>query len=107
MATPGQPLLTLADLSRVTLTVYVPEPEIGRVSIGQSLPVSVDAFPGQSFAGRVTSIGDQAQFTPKNVQTRQERANTVFAIKITLDNPDRRLKPGMPADAILSAGPQS
>jgi HlyD family secretion protein len=107
MAAPGQPLLTLADLSRLTLTVYVPEPEIGRVSIGQAVPVLVDTFPDQPFAGRVTSIGDQAEFTPKNVQTRQERANTVFAVKITLDSPDLRLKPGMPADAILSGGPQS
>jgi HlyD family secretion protein len=107
MAAPGQPLLTLADLSRLTLTVYVPEPEIGRVSIGQVVPVLVDTFPDQPFAGRVTSIGDRAEFTPKNVQTRQERADTVFAVKITLHNPDLRLKPGMPADAILSGGPQS
>jgi HlyD family secretion protein len=66
--------------------------------------VFVDAFPGVSFPGHITFIADQAEFTPKNVQTKEERVNTVFAVKIKLDNEDHRLKPGMPADAVLSAG---
>jgi multidrug efflux pump subunit AcrA (membrane-fusion protein) len=106
MAGPGVPLLTLADLTDLTLTVYVPEPAIGLVSPGQKVKVFVDAFPGEPFIGQVTYLSDEAQFTPKNVQTRAERANTVFAVKIKLENEDQRLKPGMPADAILSEGPE-
>jgi multidrug efflux pump subunit AcrA (membrane-fusion protein) len=88
----------------VTLTVYVPEPDIGKLSLGQEVDVFVDSFPGEAFTGHITYISDNAEFTPKNVQTREERVNTVFAVKIQLDNPDHRLKPGMPADAILSEG---
>ncbi len=106
MAIPGQPLLTVADLSRVNLIVYVPEPDIDTVNVGQTVNVYVDAFPREPFAGTVTYISDQAEFTPKNIQTREERINTVFAVKIRLDNEDQRLKPGMPADAILSEQPE-
>jgi HlyD family secretion protein len=106
MAVPGAPLLTLADLTNLTLTIYVPEPDIGLVSSGQKVKVFVDAFPGEPFTGRVTYISDEAQFTPRNVQTKEERAKTVFAVKIKLENEDQRLKPGMPADAILSEGPE-
>jgi multidrug resistance efflux pump len=104
MAIPGAALLMLADLTEVTLTVYVPEPDIDAVSIGQEVDVFVDTFPGESFTGHLTFINDEAEFTPKNVQTRAERINTVFAVKIELENLDQRLKPGMPADAILSRG---
>jgi HlyD family secretion protein len=104
MAVPGMTLLTLADLTNVTLTVYVPEPDIDTVSIGQKVDVFVDAFPGQAFTGHIIFISDEAEFTPKNVQTKEERINTVFAVKIRLENEDQRLKPGMPADAILSTG---
>ncbi|MEW5957504.1 MAG: efflux RND transporter periplasmic adaptor subunit [Chloroflexota bacterium] len=106
MAAPGVSLLTLADLTQVTLTVYVPEPDIDTVSIGQRVNVFVDAFPGEPFSGQIITISDEAEFTPKNVQTKEERVNTVFAVKIKLDNQDQRLKPGMPADAVLSAGPR-
>lgn len=104
MAVPGAPLLTLADLTQVSLTVYVPEPDIDLVSIGQNVKVFVDTFPGEPFIGVITFIADEAEFTPKNVQTKEERVNTVFAVKIILENEDQRLKPGMPADAILSSG---
>ena len=101
MATPGVPLLTLADLGNLTLTVFVPEGELGRIALGQAASVTVDAYPGRVFTGTVTLIGEQAEFTPKNVQTREERVNLVFAVKILLPNVDHALKPGMPADAIL------
>jgi multidrug resistance efflux pump len=104
MAVPGMTLLTLADLTNVTLTVYVPEPDIDTISIGQQVDVFVDAFPGKAFTGHITYISDEAEFTPKNVQTKEERINTVFAVKIKLENEDQHLKPGMPADAILSKG---
>ncbi len=95
---PGSPLLALADLSQLTLTVYVPEAELGRVALGQAVAVTVDAY-DEVFAGRVTQIASQAEFTPRNVQTQEERVHMVFAVKITLDNAAGRLKPGMPADA--------
>lgn len=106
MAIPGASLLTVADLTTVNLIVYVPEPDIGTVEIGQKVNVYVDAFPKMPFMGRVTYISDKAEFTPKNVQTKEERLNTVFAVKIRLDNEDQRLKPGMPADAVLSGQPE-
>lgn len=106
IAAPGLTLLTLANLTDLTLTVYVPEPDIDLVAVGQPVEVFVDAFPGEPFAGAITTISDKAEFTPKNVQTKAERINTVFAVKIKLDNPDQRLKPGMPADAILAEGPE-
>jgi HlyD family secretion protein len=104
MAVSGAPLLTVADLTQMTLTVYVPEPDIDTVSVGQAINVYVDAFPGQPFGGQITYISDEAEFTPKNVQTKEERINTVFAVKIKLENDQQLLKPGMPADAILSTG---
>lgn len=105
-ANPGVTLLTLADLSNLTLTVYIAETRVGQVAIGQNVQVYVDAFPGEPFTGHVIFISDKAEFTPKNIQSKEERVNTVFAVKIKLDNPDQRLKPGMPADAILAKGPQ-
>lgn len=108
MASPGSPLLTVANLSDLTLTVYVPEPDMGLVNVGQQIAVQVDTFPGERFTGRVSTISDKAEFTPKNVQTKEERVNTVFAVKIKLDNAELKLRPGMPADAILSeSGSQS
>jgi multidrug efflux pump subunit AcrA (membrane-fusion protein) len=106
MAIPGASLLTLADLTAVNLIVYVPEPDIDTVEIGQKVSVYVDAFPGVPFTGTVTYISNKAEFTPKNVQTKEERMLTVFAVKIRLDNEDQRLKPGMPADAVLSGQPE-
>jgi multidrug resistance efflux pump len=98
LAVPGAPLLTIADLDEVTLTVYVPEADLGQVSLGQQAEVTVDAYP-DTFAGVISHIASQAEFTPKNVQTQEERVYMVFAVKIRLENSDHRLKPGMPADA--------
>jgi HlyD family secretion protein len=100
IAAPGATLLTLADLSQVRLNVYVPEPRLGQVHLGQSVQVTVDSFPDRLFQGRVTRIADRAEFTPRNVATREERANLVFAVEIDLPNKDGALKPGMPADAV-------
>jgi len=104
LAIPGATLMNLGDLDQVTLTVYIPETQIGRVRVGQAARVEVDAYPSEVFEGTVTFIAPEAEFTPKNVQTEEERVNLVFAIKITLDNPDHRLKPGMPADAEVISG---
>lgn len=101
MARPGAPLLTLTDLSTVTLTVYIPTHQIGRVRVGQTAKVTVDSFPGRVFRGQVAWIAQEAEFTPKNVQTHEERVNTLFAVEIQLPNADGALKPGMPADAVI------
>jgi multidrug resistance efflux pump len=98
LAAPGAQLLTIANLDEVTLTVYVPEADLGQVSLGQRVEVTVDAYP-DIFIGVVSHIASQAEFTPKNVQTQEERVHMVFAVKIRLENTEHRLKPGMPADA--------
>jgi len=101
VALPGTPLLTIADLDDLTLTIYVPEDQLGLVQIGQPVSVTVDAYPDRTFLGTVSHIASEAEFTPKNVQTREERVNMVFAVKVELPNPDHALKPGMPADAVI------
>ncbi len=101
VAAPGSTLLIVGDLTTLTLTVYVPEDRYGKINLGQSYPVTVDSFPGKAFQGTVSHIADQAEFTPRNVQTVQGRKNTVYAVRLTLDNPDLALKPGMPADVTL------
>lgn len=104
VALPGAPLMTLADLDDLTLTVYVPENQVGQVQVGQPVSVKVDAYPDRVFPGTVVFISDRAEFTPKSVQTREERENLVFAVEIDLPNLDRALKPGMPADAQFIRG---
>jgi len=99
IAKPDAPILTITELDSVTLTAYVPESRIGLVKLGQKALASVDSYPAESFSGEVVFISPQAQFTPRNVQLKEEREKTVFAVKIRLDNPDQKLKPGMPADA--------
>ena len=93
--------MTIANLDEVTLTIYIPEDEIGKVKVGQTVEVSVDSFPGKVFEGRVNYIASEAEFTPKNVQTKKERVNMVFAVKVKIPNPGHELKPGMPADATI------
>ncbi len=104
IAPPKFSLLTIADLNVVTLKVYIPENQIGLVKVGQAAHVKVDSFPERSFDGEVVHIAAQAEFTPKNVQTKEERVSLVFAVKIEIPNPDHALKPGMPADAQIVVG---
>src|SRR6266540_3665307 len=100
-ASPGAALMTIGSLDTVRLTVYIGETDIGRVRQGQQVDVTVDSFPGRTFKGTVTFISQEAQFTPRNVQTKDERTTTVFAVRVELANPDHALKPGMPADAVI------
>ena len=99
VATAGRPLLTVANLDSVTLDVYIPENRIGYVQVGQEVEVQVGSFPTRVFIGHVARIADEAEFTPRNVQTQEERANLVFAVTVRIPNPAQTLKPGMPADA--------
>jgi HlyD family secretion protein len=100
-ATAGAPLLTVANLDEVTLVIYIPENRVGQIGVGQEAQVQVNSFPEQVFVGHVASIAGKAEFTPRNVQTQEERVNLVFAVKVSIPNPDHKLKPGMPADATI------
>jgi len=102
----GKPLVLLGDLDHPWIKIYVPETQLGKIRLGAPARVLVDSFPNQPFRGTVTWIADQAEFTPKNVQTAEERVNLVYAVKITIQNAERKLKAGMPADAelVLEAG---
>ena len=98
----GSNVIRLTALDKVKLTIYVGEAELGRVALGQSADVFIDAFHDKrTFKGIVVYISPSAEFTPKNIQTKEERTKLVFAVKIEVDNPDGALKPGLPADAVL------
>jgi HlyD family secretion protein len=94
----GGTALTMADLNQITITVYVPENLYGKISLGQTANVSVDSFPDETFNATVIWISNQAEFTPRNVQTVEGRSATFYAIKLSVDNVDGKLKIGMPAD---------
>jgi len=98
---PGAVALSMADLTTLNITVYVPEDRYGQISLGQTVTVSVDSFPGVTFTGTVTHIADQAEFTPRNVQTAEGRSSTVIAIKIDVADSAGKLKIGMPADVLF------
>jgi multidrug resistance efflux pump len=95
---PGSPMMTLARLDDLTITVYVSEDRYGTINLGQDAQMVVDSFPGETFNATVVRIADQAEFTPRNVQTEEGRRTTVFAVELSVENPNGKLKPGMPAD---------
>ena len=94
----GVPVITIGDLDKPWVKVYVKEDKFGLVKLGQRAEVRVDSFPGKSYEGTVTYISSEAEFTPKNVQTREERVKLVFGVKVSVRNENNELKPGMPAD---------
>ncbi|KAF0106973.1 MAG: HlyD family secretion protein [Anaerolineaceae bacterium] len=98
----GAKALTLGRLDDLTITVYVPEDRYGELSLGQSAAVTVDSFPGATFTAVIVHISDQAEFTPRNVQTVEGRSSTVYAVRLRVQDPDGRLKPGMPADVTFT-----
>ncbi|MFB3881260.1 MAG: efflux RND transporter periplasmic adaptor subunit [Armatimonadota bacterium] len=104
LVTPGMPIVRISVTTRPWLRVYVPETDLGRVKLGQRADVTTDTYPGKSYPGRVVEIAEQAEFTPKNVQTREERVKLVFGVKIEVENQNHELKPGMPADAVIYTG---
>jgi HlyD family secretion protein len=102
VVTAGAPLLELVDLDRLYLQVYVPEVQIGKVRLGLPARIYTDAFPDQPFEAHVRYISSKAEFTPKEVQTPDERVKIIYAVKLYLTtNPDHRLTPGLPADAVI------
>jgi HlyD family secretion protein len=98
---PGAAAFALANLDELTITVYVPEDQYGNISLGQKAAVKVDSFPGESFDAEVIHIADQAEFTPRNVQTVEGRSSTVYAIKLRVTDSEGKLKIGMPADVMF------
>jgi HlyD family secretion protein len=103
--TAGAPVVTIGRMDEVWLRAYISETELGRVKVGQQARVTTDTWPGRVFEGRVGFISPEAEFTPKNVQTKKERVKLVYRIKIFLTNSKMELKPGMPADAVIVATP--
>src|SRR5216684_2487475 len=101
----GAPVVTVADLSQVYLRVFVSESDFARVKLGQPVDVRVDGFSGRTFRGTVDQINSSAEFTPRNVQTKEERVKLIFGVKVALPNPDGVLKPGLPADAVILVVP--
>ena len=98
----GSPLFDIVDLDRLYLKVYVPEKQIGKVRLGLPARIYTDAFPDKPFPSTVRYIASRAEFTPKEVQTPDERVKLVYAVKLYLtENPDHRLTPGLPADAVI------
>lgn len=98
---PGAVALALANLNDITITVYVPEDRYGQISLGQEAQVTVDSFPGEIFHAEVIHMADQAEFTPRNIQTVEGRSSTVYAIKLKVMDGNGKLKIGMPADVVF------
>lgn len=105
IVTSGMTVLRLTRLDKVKLTIYVNEQELGKVHLGQKAKVTADSDPAKSFDGTVTYISPTAEFTPKNIQTNEERTKLVFGVRIEVPNPGGDLKPGLPADATLETPP--
>jgi len=103
LAGPGTGLAVMEDLGSLELTIYVPEAQLGELALGREATVGVDAYPGRAFRGKVSRIASRAEFTPKNVQTKDERVKQVFAVTVDLGDGEGALRPGMPADARLEA----
>ncbi len=103
---PGAPVLTVMNTSDRWVRIYVREDEIGRVKLAQRASIRSDSHPGKEFSGRVTFIASEAEFTPRNVQTAEERVKLVYAVKVAIVGDDAlALKPGVPADVVLLTGP--
>lgn len=98
---PGAPVVTIADLDDLTVKVYLPEIYLGMIKLGQDVTIQIDSHPQRSFSGRVRYISDKAEFTPKNIQTKEERVKQVFAIKVSSSSHGGILKPGLPCDVII------
>lgn len=102
---PGWPVAAIADLDQLEVSVYLPEADLGWADVGDQVQIRVDAYPERIFHGLVIYISDQAEFTPRNVQTPEERVILVYEVRVLVLNPGRALKPGLPADVTFGASP--
>jgi len=107
LVVPGATIVTVAELDSVYVMIYVSANELGRVRLGGPAEIKIDSFPDKVFVGRVTYISPEAEFTPKNVQTKHDRVKLVFGVKVEIENREGRLKPGLPADAVIRVGPEA
>jgi HlyD family secretion protein len=98
---PGSTVFTAADLNDIWLTAYIVETDLGRVKLNQQVSIKTDTYPGKEYVGQVSFISQQAEFTPKQIQTPEERVKLVYRIKIVVTNTNQELKPGMPADGYI------
>jgi multidrug resistance efflux pump len=101
LISPGSPVATLVEVDRLWVRVYVREPDLGYMQLGKEVSATVDTFRGESFKGRIEEIASRGEFTPRNVQTRDERAHQVFGVRVRLDNSARKLRAGMAADVTI------
>ena len=97
----GAPVFTVADLKNIWLTAYINETDLGKVKPNQPVDIKIDTYPGKIYRGRISFISQEAEFTPKQIQTTEERVKLVYRIKVMIDNPNLELKPGMPADGYI------
>jgi len=95
---PGSALMVVADMQNMEIDVYVPEPMLGKINTGRQVEVFTDSYPDKPLYGNVSKISDTAEFTPKNVQTKDERVRLIYKIEVEIPNPDGILKIGMPVD---------
>jgi len=102
LAAPGTGLYVITNLDTVKLTIYVSETDLGDIHLGQEARISIDSRPGVTYPGKVTFISPVAEFTPRDIQTKDERVKLVYAVRIEITNPQETFKPGMPADATLA-----
>lgn len=104
IVSPQSSLMKISDLETVDLVIYVNEVELGKVKLGQNADIKIDTYKDKVYKGEIIYISPEAEFTPKNIQTQDERTKLVFAVKIRIPNQQFELKPGMPADATLRIG---
>jgi HlyD family secretion protein len=102
LVTPKSALYKIADIQSAELKIYVSEEDLGKVKLGQQVDVSTDSYKDKTYKGEIIFISPEAEFTPKNIQTRDERTRLVFAVKVKIPNPEFELKTGMPADAVIN-----
>ena len=102
---PNQPIVTVLRAEDLWVRVYVPETEMGKIRLGQSVEVTIDSYPGKRFVGKVIQVSSRSEFTPRNVQSPDERRHQVFGVKVRVDNPQGVFKAGMAAEVILPLHP--
>ena len=98
VVSPGTPVVTVANIAELWMNIYIPETQTGLVKLGQEVRVKVDSFPTESFKGKITFVSSESEFTPKTILTQEERIKLVYRAKVSLENTQGRLKPGMQAD---------
>jgi HlyD family secretion protein len=99
LVTPGAAVLNLVDVSDLRMTFFLANADLADAAPGREVEIEADAYPGEKFAGRILSVAPKAEFTPRNIQTREDRDRLVYAVRVKVTNRDHRLRPGMPVEA--------